>query len=76
MVEENKENEASAQSSELNPLAMEAARELSPEFLHRSVAIMEGLSEEEQEQATELLIKEMNIRVNEIYQRKKQGNSN
>jgi hypothetical protein len=72
----NRSNKSFAKRDEPDSVAMEAARELSPEFLTRSIAIMERLPEEEQVQAIENLLEEMNFRINEIYQRKKQERSN
>ena len=57
----------------IDDLAIEAAVELSPEMLVRAAEItVTALTKEEQEQGIDNLVKEMNVRVNKLYQQKKQ----
>jgi len=75
MTEENK-TEPSVKADNIDRLALETAREVSPELLDRVGEIMsEDLTEPEKEQKINDLLKEVNLRANEIYNRKKQQGS-
>jgi len=75
MVEGNK-HQGSPQDYGLDELALESAREISGEAFNRLGDIMDAqLTKEEEEQEIEKLLEEINIRGNEIYQRKKQERS-
>ena len=60
----------------LDEMAIETAHELADEALDRFGAIMEApLKEEEKEQEIEKLLKELNMRGNEMYRQKKKERS-
>ena len=77
---EERENEgSSAKDDEFDlELALEAAREIFTEEISRRLGEIynSSLTEEEQEQKRGEVLEEMNIRGNEIYQRKKQRSPN
>jgi hypothetical protein len=86
MDEEKKREESSPEDEEVDfELAMEAAREVSEEFFRKwgcvyveecgGFLIDNPLMEEELEQRIEEGLKEMNVRVNEVYRQKKQERS-
>jgi hypothetical protein len=86
MDEEEKAGGSSAEGEEIDfELAMEAAREVSEEFFRKlggvyveevgEFIIDDPLMEEEWEQRIEEALKEMNVRVNEVYRQKKQERS-
>lgn len=88
MDEEKKNEESSAEGEEIDfDLAMEAAREVSDELFRKWGGVYveevggyinfneEDLTVEELEKRAEESLKEMNIRVNELYRRKKQERS-
>ena len=85
MDEEKKSEEPSAEGEEVDfELAMEAAREVSDEFFRSQGGVYveelggfvdfneEELTVEELDEKMEEALKEMNVRVNELYRRKKQ----
>ena len=86
MDEEKKREESSAEDEEVDfDLAMEAAREVSEEFFRKlggvyveevgGFVIDDPLMEEEWEQRIEVALKELNVRANEVYRRKKRERS-
>lgn len=82
MDEEKKNKGASVEDGEIDlELAKEAAREVLSEKIRSwggieledgGFYIEESLTDEEREQKTQELLKELNVRANEVYRRKKQ----
>jgi predicted secreted protein len=72
MTEDHKNRQSGESSGEIDKLALEALDEVFPEWGRRMGEIIDSSeTNDERDQRMQELLDEMNIRINQIYQRKK-----